>query len=87
MDNILIFLPLHTFSGTPVVSTSSHVDADCFLCVFLSHGEGNHIYAYDAKIEIQTLTGLFKGDKCQSLVGKPKIFIIQVRLIISLFQS
>ncbi|KAM5336890.1 caspase-6 isoform 2-T2 [Glossophaga mutica] len=58
-------------------STSSHLDADCFLCVFLSHGEGNHIYAYDAKIEIQTLTGLFKGDKCQSLVGKPKIFIIQ----------
>nr|XP_023404341.1 caspase-6 isoform X3 [Loxodonta africana] len=59
------------------VSTSSHTDADCFLCVFLSHGEGNHIYAYDAKIKIQTLTGLFKGDKCQSLVGKPKIFIIQ----------
>ncbi|KAL0594418.1 Caspase-6 [Plecturocebus cupreus] len=59
------------------VSTSSHTDADCFMCVFLSHGEGNHIYAYDAKIEIQTLTGLFKGDKCQSLVGKPKIFIIQ----------
>ncbi|XP_057402726.1 caspase-6 isoform X3 [Balaenoptera acutorostrata] len=58
-------------------STASHADADCFLCVFLSHGEGNHIYAYDAKIEIQTLTGLFKGDKCQSLVGKPKIFIIQ----------
>nr|XP_014994504.2 caspase-6 isoform X3 [Macaca mulatta]XP_014994505.2 caspase-6 isoform X3 [Macaca mulatta] len=59
------------------VSTSSHADADCFVCVFLSHGEGNHVYAYDAKIEIQTLTGLFKGDKCQSLVGKPKIFIIQ----------
>ncbi|XP_008841734.1 caspase-6 [Nannospalax galili] len=59
------------------VSNSSHVDADCFLCVFLSHGEGNHIYAYDAKIEIQTLTAFFKGDKCQSLVGKPKIFIIQ----------
>ncbi|XP_039094713.1 caspase-6 isoform X1 [Hyaena hyaena] len=58
-------------------SSSSHVDADCFLCVFLSHGEGNHIYAQDTKIEIQTLTGLFKGDKCQSLVGKPKIFIIQ----------
>ncbi|KAM4811486.1 caspase-6 isoform X1 [Urocitellus parryii] len=59
------------------VSTSSHVDADCFLCVFLSHGEGNHIYAHDDKIDIQTLTGLFKGDKCKSLVGKPKIFIIQ----------
>lgn len=59
------------------VSASSHVDADCFLCVFLSHGEGNHVYAYDAKIEIPMLTSLFKGDKCQSLVGKPKIFIIQ----------
>ncbi|KAB1282478.1 Caspase-6 [Camelus dromedarius] len=64
-------------------STTSHVDADCFLCVFLSHGEGNHIYAYDAKIEIQTLTGLFKGDRCQSLVGKPKIFIIQERLALT----
>ncbi|XP_068951181.1 caspase-6-like isoform X5 [Petaurus breviceps papuanus] len=59
------------------VSTSSHMDADCFLCVFLTHGEGNHIYAYDAKIDIQKLTALFKGDRCQSLVGKPKIFIIQ----------
>lgn len=58
-------------------STSCHVDADCFVCIFLSHGEGNHIYAYDAKIEIQTLTCLFKGDKCKGLVGKPKIFIIQ----------
>ncbi|XP_055972797.1 caspase-6-like [Sorex fumeus] len=58
-------------------STASHVDADCFLCVFLSHGEGNHVYAYDAKVEIATLTDFFKGDKCQSLVGKPKIFIIQ----------
>ncbi|XP_074129427.1 caspase-6 isoform X2 [Sminthopsis crassicaudata] len=59
------------------VSSSSHVDADCFLCVFLTHGEENHIYAYDAKIDIQKLTAMFKGDKCQSLVGKPKIFIIQ----------
>ncbi|XP_040274297.1 caspase-6 isoform X1 [Bufo bufo] len=58
-------------------ATSDHSDADCFLCVFLSHGEDNHVYAYDAKIEIQRLTSLFKGDKCQSLVGKPKIFIIQ----------
>ncbi|XP_020857054.1 caspase-6 [Phascolarctos cinereus] len=59
------------------VSASSHMDADCFLCVFLTHGEGNHIYAYDAKIDIQKLTAMFKGDRCQSLVGKPKIFIIQ----------
>ncbi|KAM3937476.1 caspase-6 isoform 2-T2 [Leptodactylus fuscus] len=59
------------------VATSDHSDADCFLCVFLSHGEDNHVYAYDAKLEIRQLTALFKGDKCPSLVGKPKIFIIQ----------
>uniref|UniRef100_A0A8D0L6X5 Caspase-6 n=1 Tax=Sphenodon punctatus TaxID=8508 RepID=A0A8D0L6X5_SPHPU len=59
------------------VSRDNHADADCFVCVFLSHGEDDHIYAYDAKIKIQTLTNMFRGDKCQSLVGKPKIFIIQ----------
>ncbi|KAM4707434.1 caspase-6 [Discoglossus pictus] len=58
-------------------SERDHSDADCFLCVFLSHGEDKHIYTYDAKIEIQELTHLFKGDQCPSLVGKPKIFIIQ----------
>uniref|UniRef100_A0A8C5M3S5 Caspase-6 n=1 Tax=Leptobrachium leishanense TaxID=445787 RepID=A0A8C5M3S5_9ANUR len=58
-------------------SAADHSDYDCFMCVFLSHGEDNHIYAFDAKIEIQKLTCLFKGDKCKTLVGKPKIFIIQ----------
>ncbi|XP_054845450.1 caspase-6 [Eublepharis macularius] len=59
------------------VSTGKHEDADCFMCIFLSHGEDDHVYAYDAKIKIQTLTNMFRGDKCPSLVGKPKIFIIQ----------
>ncbi|XP_007907939.2 caspase-6 [Callorhinchus milii] len=59
------------------VATSDHSDVDCFLCVFLSHGENNHIFAYDAKLEIQEMTALFRGDKCSSLVGKPKIFVIQ----------
>ncbi|XP_008285572.1 caspase-6 [Stegastes partitus] len=54
-----------------------HSDADCFLLVFLSHGEDDHVYAYDGKISIQDITSLFKGDKCKSLVGKPKIFIVQ----------
>ncbi|XP_002197219.4 caspase-6 isoform X5 [Taeniopygia guttata] len=58
-------------------STTDHSNADCFVCVFLSHGEDGHIFAYDDKIEIQTITDMFRGDKCQSLVGKPKIFIIQ----------
>ncbi|MCI4375998.1 hypothetical protein PGIGA_G00183010 [Pangasianodon gigas] len=58
-------------------ANANHTDADCFVCVFLSHGENGHVYAYDDKIEIQDITALFRGDKCPSLVGKPKIFILQ----------
>ncbi|XP_054239131.1 caspase-6 isoform X3 [Indicator indicator] len=58
-------------------SKDDHRNADCLLCVFLSHGENDYVYAYDAQIKIETITDMFRGDKCQSLVGKPKIFIIQ----------
>ncbi|KAI5625210.1 caspase-6 [Silurus asotus] len=58
-------------------SKANHVDADCFVCMFLSHGENGHVYAYDDQINIQDMTSLFRGDKCPSLVGKPKIFILQ----------
>ncbi|XP_054460520.1 caspase-6-like [Anoplopoma fimbria] len=55
----------------------NHTDADSFLLVFLSHGENDHVFAHDGKISIQDITSLFKGDKCKSLIGKPKIFILQ----------
>ncbi|NXX32348.1 CASP6 protein, partial [Nicator chloris] len=58
-------------------SEDDHNNADCFVCVFLSHGLDDHIYAYDDKIKIQIITDMFRGDRCQSLVGKPKIFIFQ----------
>ncbi|XP_007560684.1 caspase-6 isoform X1 [Poecilia formosa] len=54
-----------------------HSDADCFLLAFLSHGENDHVYAYDGKINIQDITAMFRGNKCRSLIGKPKIFIVQ----------
>ncbi|CAL8286761.1 unnamed protein product [Arctogadus glacialis] len=54
-----------------------HVNADCFVCVFLSHGEKDKVWAHDKDISIDDVTALFKGDKCRSLVGKPKIFILQ----------
>ncbi|TTR03965.1 Caspase-6 [Bagarius yarrelli] len=56
---------------------ANYADADCFVCVFLGHGENGHVYAYDGQIDIQEMTSLFRGDKCPSLVGKPKIFILQ----------
>lgn len=54
-----------------------HSDRGCFLLVFLSHGEGDLLSAYDEDLSIKAMTALFKGDKCPSLVGKPKIFIFQ----------
>uniref|UniRef100_A0A3Q3WH23 Caspase-6 n=1 Tax=Mola mola TaxID=94237 RepID=A0A3Q3WH23_MOLML len=56
---------------------ADHSDVDCFLLIFLSHGENDHVYAHDGKISIQDITSQFKGDKCRSLVGKPKIFVLQ----------
>ncbi|XP_062334896.1 caspase-6-like [Osmerus eperlanus] len=73
-DNLKLDEVLNTISEA---SEASHVDADCFVCVFLSHGENDHVYAYDGKIYIQDVISLFKGNKCKSLVGKPKIFILQ----------
>ncbi|XP_017263180.1 caspase-6 [Kryptolebias marmoratus] len=58
-------------------AVEDHSDADCFLLAFLSHGEDDHVFTYDGKISIQEITSLFKGDKCKTLAGKPKIFIIQ----------
>ncbi|XP_041641850.1 caspase-6-like [Cheilinus undulatus] len=58
-------------------ANADHSDADCFVLVFLSHGEKDYLFTYDDEISIKDITSPFKGDKCRSLVGKPKIFILQ----------
>ncbi|XP_041641869.1 caspase-6-like [Cheilinus undulatus] len=58
-------------------ANADHSDADCFVLVFLSHGEKDHIFTYDDKISIKDITSPFKEEKCKSLIGKPKIFILQ----------
>ena len=50
----------------------------CFVCVILSHGSKNGIYGTDEQIiKLEAITSLFRRDECPSLVGKPKIFLIQ----------
>ncbi|XP_060782466.1 caspase-6-like [Neoarius graeffei] len=58
-------------------AAANHADADCFVCIFLTHGEERKISACDDDIHIKDITDLFRGDQCKSLVGKPKIFIFQ----------
>ncbi|XP_023609136.1 caspase-7 isoform X2 [Myotis lucifugus] len=58
-------------------SEEDHSKAACFACVLLSHGEENSIYGTDGKMDIKDLTSLFRGDRCTTLIGKPKLFFIQ----------
>ncbi|XP_071828706.1 caspase-6-like [Apostichopus japonicus] len=76
-------------------SKVDHSDFDCFLCVFLTHGDDGIIYGSDGDPESFRDNGsvhstnrtwlrlnddvfdIFRGNNCSTLIGKPKIFIIQ----------
>ncbi|XP_061108027.1 caspase-3-like [Conger conger] len=59
------------------VSKEDHSKMASFVCVLLSHGQENRLYGTDSAVELSKLTGLFRGDNCATLVGKPKLFFIQ----------
>ena len=60
------------------VSEIGHKKYNCLLIAILTHGEQDKLYGTDSKsIPVESLTRLFYGDQCPSLVGKPKIFILQ----------
>ncbi|EOA93626.1 Caspase-3, partial [Anas platyrhynchos] len=59
------------------VSEEDHSKRSSFVCVLLSHGEEGLIYGTDGPLELKAVTSLFRGDKCRSLAGKPKLFFIQ----------
>ncbi|XP_076584628.1 caspase-3a [Chaetodon auriga] len=63
-----------------VLTSVSKEDHSCyasFVCVLLSHGDEGVFFGTDGSIELRYLTSLFRGDRCKSLVGKPKLFFIQ----------
>jgi hypothetical protein len=61
------------------VAEEDHSNADCLLVTVLTHGEtSKFLYAQDSLYNVEDLWLPFTGDKCLSLAGKPKIFIIQV---------
>ncbi|XP_005092532.1 caspase-3 [Aplysia californica] len=58
-------------------AASDHSDHDCFGCAVLSHGREGLVYAKDGHVPLDLLVLPFKGDRCPSLIGKPKLFFIQ----------
>ncbi|XP_034554906.1 caspase-3-like [Notolabrus celidotus] len=59
------------------VSQEDHSNNASFVCVLLSHGDEGVIFGTDGFEKLENLTNYFKGDRCRSLVGKPKLFFIQ----------
>lgn len=64
-------------------SQLDHSDSDCFGCAILSYGIEGRVYATDGMLPLDVLIVPFKGDKCPMLVGKPKLFFLQVWLCLS----
>ncbi|XP_051982997.1 caspase-3-like isoform X2 [Xyrauchen texanus] len=59
------------------VARDDHSRCASFVCVMLSHGDEGVFFGTDGAVEFKSLTSLFRGDRCPSLVGKPKLFFIQ----------
>ncbi|XP_063951675.1 uncharacterized protein LOC129256981 isoform X2 [Lytechinus pictus] len=60
------------------IARMDHSEYDCFVCVILSHGSKGCVYGTDGRqIQIDALTGLFRGEYVPSLLDKPKLFFIQ----------
>ncbi|KAK7573721.1 hypothetical protein V9T40_010912 [Parthenolecanium corni] len=59
------------------LSAVDHNNCDCLLIAVLSHGEQNIIYAKNMSYSTNVLFDRFTPDKCPSLAGKPKIYVIQ----------
>lgn len=59
-------------------ASQDHSDHDCFGCAILSYGREGMVYARDGQVSLDLLVLPFKGDRCPSLIGKPKLYFIQV---------
>ena len=65
-----------------LVSLEDHSDNDCLVIIVMTHGnENGKILAADREYDVQDLWTNFVGNKCESLIGKPKLFFIQVNKI------
>ena len=60
-------------------SLEDHSKHEMFAVVILSHGNEGILYGYDSAYPAHKMWEPFTADKCPSLVGKPKMFFLQVK--------
>ncbi|XP_019625523.1 PREDICTED: caspase-3-like [Branchiostoma belcheri] len=60
------------------VADEDHGDSDCLLVSIMSHGyKGEQVYGVDGLVNVDKLSAYFRGENCKTLIGKPKLFVIQ----------
>ena len=75
------------------VAKEDHSQHDCFSCTISSHGSRDHtrigdneyveadiVYGRDGIVRMRLITEIFTDVQCPTLIGKPRIFMVQVRL-------
>ena len=63
-----------------VAAMPDHYKYNCLMVAILTHCDSKDcdmLYGTSGKISLQSVVETFSGEKCQMLVGKPKIFIVQ----------
>ena len=60
------------------IAGMDHNDYDCLIVAILTHGDyGDVLYGTSGAITLQEVIETFSSKRCPTLIGKPKIFIIQ----------
>lgn len=62
------------------MASLDYKDVDCLMIVVITHGDVTGIKAQDEEYYPDLLWSKFTSEKCPSLAGKPKIFLIDVRI-------
>ena len=55
----------------------NHSQHDCLLVAVSTHENLGTLHAYDGTYKTDSICSNFPSDKCPTLAGKPKIFLIQ----------
>ncbi len=58
-------------------SEMDHSDSDCIAITVVTHGSNGVLHARDHPYNVENIWQPFEADKCPSLAGKPKLFVIQ----------
>lgn len=59
------------------VARMDHINNDCLLITFMTHGIGDNLCSFHGDFDIKTVKDFFTDSQCPTLKGKPRIFLIQ----------